>query len=101
MRRVCAPGQTNYTWTKAKWTDYCSKVTTMAPTVRSKPHYWVTIVDGKAVDRRRMTPKELSKLQTFPDCYKLPERKSDGYVQMGNALPPLVAKLLLEEEAAC
>ena len=101
MRRVKRAGQTNYTWKKAKWTDYCHPVTTVSPTVRSKPHYWIQIVDGKAVDRSRMTPKELAQLQTFPRDYKLPDRKAEAYVQLGNAVPPLVAEMLLEEEAAC
>lgn len=94
-------GETKYVLTKAQWSDNCITVDKPGPTVRAR-HVptWVTVVDGKAVDHSVMYPSELATLQTFPAGYKLPERKFDAYMQVGNAVPPLVARLLLEEEAA-
>lgn len=95
------PGETKYVLTKAQWSDNCIAIDKPGPTVRAR-HVptWVTVVDGKAVDHSVMYPNELAALQTFPVGYKLPERKFDAYMQVGNAVPPLVARLLLEEEAA-
>lgn len=95
------PGETKWINARAGWADWCTDVTRPAPTVRARhAHTWVTLVDGKAIDHRVMHPNELAALQTFPEGYKLPDRKFDAYLQVGNAVPPLLARLLLEEEAA-
>ena len=90
------PGETKYVLTKAQWSDNCIAIDKPGPTVRAR-HVptWVTVVDGKAVDHSVMYPNELAALQTFPVGYKLPERKFDAYMQVGNAVPPLVARLSL------
>ena len=43
-----------------------------------------------------MSAQELAALQTFPADYKLPERKQEACLQVGNAVPPLLAQRLLE-----
>lgn len=95
------PGETKWINAVAGWADWCSDIQGPAPTVRARhAHTWVTIRGGKAVNHCVLHPKELAALQTFPKGYKLPDRKFDAYLQVGNAVPPLVARLLLEEEAA-
>ena len=100
LRTERKPGQTKWEFSKATWADYARTLDAPAPTVRGRhAHTWVTLEGGKAVDHCVLYPSELAVLQTFPPGYKLPERKYDAYLQVGNAVPPLVARLLLQEEA--
>ena len=39
-----------------------------------------------------MTPRELARLQTFPDDFKFTCSKKDILVQIGNAVPCLLGK---------
>ena len=45
---------------------------------------------------RLMTPRELARLQTFPDDYMFCGPKGKVLVQIGNAVPPLLAKAVGE-----
>lgn len=45
-----------------------------------------------------MNPRELAAIQTFPADYKLDDTAARCNVQIGNALPPLVMRRLLEGE---
>lgn len=93
-------GQTMYHYRKATWSDNCRPISRPAHTVRGgHSHVWVTIEKGKVLRHDVMHANEMAALQTFPPNYKLPKRKNDACVQVGNAVPPLVAKLLLEDEA--
>ena len=94
------PGQTKYVTVKAAWSDNCRSIDQPSPTVRGRhAHTWVTMSAGKVARHTVLLPSELAALQTFPHDYKLPQRKFDAYLQVGNAVPPLVARLLLQEEA--
>ena len=94
------PGQTKYVTVKASWSDNCRSIQKPAHTIRGRhAPTWVTVRNGKAVDHRVFLPHEMAVLQTFPRDYRLPTRKFDAYLQVGNAIPPLVARLLLEDEA--
>ena len=96
-----APDEPRYVYTDGHggWSAWCCSLDRPAPTVRGRhAHTWVTLVDGLAVDHCVMHPNELAALQTFPAGYQLPDRKFDAYLQVGNAVPPLLARLLLEEE---
>jgi len=48
---------------------------------------------------RMFTPREVARLQSFPDRFRLSETKSHNYIALGNAVPPVlmwhVAKQLL------
>ncbi len=90
-------GETMWINARAGWEDWCTSIDKPAPTVRAKhTHAWVTLEDGKAVAHCRMSARELAALQTFPPDYKLPERKHEACLQVGNAVPPLLAQKLLE-----
>ena len=43
---------------------------------------------------RVMTPRELARLQSFPDHFKFSGSKNKQLVQIGNAVPPLLAKAI-------
>ena len=45
---------------------------------------------------RVMTPRELARLQTFPDKFHFEGSKSDVLVQIGNAVPPQLGKAIGE-----
>jgi DNA (cytosine-5)-methyltransferase 1 len=48
------------------------------------------------VDDRALTPREAARLQTFPDSYKWCGERWPVYLQIGNAVPPLLAKAVAE-----
>lgn len=69
----------------------------------SKPTYTVTtggdlrwVTPGSKTNKwLRLTVREKATLQTFPDHYRLPIARQVSCLQIGNAVPPLVAKLLM------
>ena len=54
---------------------------------------------------RRFTPREVARIQSFPDTFKLIESESAQYRALGNAIPPVMfwyvmraVKLALEQQ---
>jgi DNA (cytosine-5)-methyltransferase 1 len=47
-------------------------------------------------DVRRLTPRAIARLQSFPDAYKLPNQIKDAGPLLGLAIPPLLAKSIFE-----
>jgi hypothetical protein len=45
---------------------------------------------------RRLTPRAIARLQSFPDDYKLPNQMKDAGPLLGLAIPPLLAKSIFE-----
>lgn len=100
FKRAVRSGDKPIKYKKAELGENCRSIDMPAPTVcGSHAHSWVTTVKGESGQHCVLSPSELAVLQTFPADYKLPERKTDAYLQVGNAVPPLVARLLLAEEA--
>jgi DNA (cytosine-5)-methyltransferase 1 len=47
-------------------------------------------------ENRYMTPREMARLQTFPDWFKIKGSKRDVMKQIGNAVPPRLSKKLAD-----
>lgn len=94
-RAGARPGEPQYTYRRAAWSDMCRTLDMPAPTVVGRHALtWVT-GNGEKCNRSVLHPWELAALQTFPPGYKFPENKFYAYLQIGNALPPHVATLML------
>lgn len=83
-------------YTKASPEDFCFPVEVASPTILAHRELtWVTFVNGKAKRRSSMKPREAAALQTFPRRYRLPVDRQAAQRLVGNAVPPLVARLLM------
>ena len=94
LRHRRAPGESKYVYTASSDPMHASHpVTGPAPTVvTTGPLKWVS--RGVAA-QPTLTVKELAALQTFPPTYELPDNQKAGQLLVGNAVPPLVARLLM------
>lgn len=45
---------------------------------------------------RRLSPRECFRMQGFPDSFQIPENDNDAYTQAGNAVPPPLARVVIE-----
>lgn len=63
-------------------------------TIIASPGHWEGPFHWK---NRRLNIRELAAIQTFPDDYKFIGSQNSQRKQIGNAVPPLLAKLVIEE----
>ena len=63
-----------------------------APTIRAQHHGHVEVHYNQQQDRslRRLTIRECARIQGFPDSFEFPTSATQAYVQIGNAMPPVV-----------
>jgi len=71
------------------------------PSYTISARYWkdgsdalVKYTDNKI---RMLTPRECARIQSFPDHFKFAGSKKEIYTQIGNAVPPLMAKAIALE----
>lgn len=58
----------------------------------------VRLPDGR---RRRLSPREGARLQSFPDWFHFIGTEGSQFNQIGNAVPPLLAKVIARSVEAC
>lgn len=63
-------------------------------TIIASPGHWEGPFHWK---NRRLSIRELAAIQTFPDDYKFFGTTASQHKQIGNAVPPLLGKLIVEE----
>lgn len=101
-RKDCKVGESKFVYTRAPITPEAHNVrptTRPAPTILTSGDLrWTWWVDGR-VNYRRISVRESATLQTFPSHYHLPINKVQAYRQIGNAVPPIVAELMMRGES--
>jgi DNA (cytosine-5)-methyltransferase 1 len=68
-----------------------------SPTIQAQPGPWVGPFHWQS---RRLRLAEIKRLQTFPDDYEIVGSRRSAQIQIGNAVPPLLAECLAEPLAA-
>lgn len=68
-----------------------------SPTIQGQPGPWVGPFHW---DNRRLRVAELKRLMTFPDDFDVCGNRRQQQLQLGNAVPPLLARRLAEKIAA-
>lgn len=84
-----------WVYTKAAWSNFCHPISEPSPTVLSRRELsWVT-PSGAGCPHAQLSTPEIAALQTFPPHYRWPPSAKRALQLIGNAFPPLVARLLM------
>ena len=63
-----------------------------SPTIRAQHHGHIEVHYNRQQDGslRRLTIRECARIQGFPDTFEFPTSATQAYIQIGNAMPPVV-----------
>ena len=97
LRANRQPGESKYLYKlSSNPLHACRPIDDAAPTVvTGGVLMWAGAHDSSSSTSACLTPKECAALQTFPPDYHLPDPARTAHRLVGNAVPPLVAKLMM------